>query len=794
MIKASVDWPMRFALTRSPPAWASLLVSLGVTAAAAGVRGLILGWPLATGLSATSFPAFIIATLYGGARWGWATLALAMGLGLMSPTNFLAGVSSEAVGAMFALSGALTVYAAGALRDSLIRLEDARRTQEEMKQALDLSETRLRTAQEAGEVGLWDWDLRPDGDRAAIWSPTLYRNLGLTPDQPARFDTLLQAMHPDDRDAMRDSAQVMLRDRRLDPSEYRVIWPNGEIHWLLSRGELLIDPDTGELTSAVGVNIDVTQRRLAEEKVAESEARFRTLANSAPVLMWVSETNGARRFVNQAYVDFLGAPYEAALAFDWRERLWPEDLPHVLKEQQAGEASRELFTLEARYRRADGAWRWLRSFSQPRLDPAGVFDGFIGIAFDITEAKQAEADLKRINELLAERVDEALAGRDAAEAALRHVQKLEAVGQLTGGVAHDFNNLLTVIIGALDLIQRHPADAARRDRMIEAALGAARRGERLTQQLLAFARRQALKPEPARIDEVLAEAEPLLRRAVGEAVSFSLIPAAGDAVAMIDVSQFEAAIMNLVVNARDAIAQGGAIRVETRTCDLADGEVAETPAGAYVRLDVHDTGIGMAADTLARAFDPFFTTKEVGKGTGLGLSQVYGFARQSGGGVAIESAPGKGATVRLYLPRSLADAEVAESAALDLPTGPALKVLLVEDDLPVGDMVAAILEELGHAVTRADGVEPALGILKAAAPFDLMLTDLIMPGGLTGVDLAHAAVKLRPGLPIILTSGYTGEALASADGAPWPLLRKPYTTEALAQALAEATTEAKAPA
>ena len=776
---------------RSPPAWAALAVSLGSTAAAVVVRGLILGWPLATGLSATSFPAFIIATLYGGARWGGVTLALAMGLGLASGVNLLGGVSTEAVSAMFALSGALTVYAAGALRDSLIRLEDARRAQEEMKQALDRSEARLKTAQEAGEVGLWDWDLRGGG---AVWSPTLYRNLGLDPTRPANMETLLEAVHPDDRHLLRDQAAGVRRDRRLEPVEYRVIWPNDEVHWLLSRGELLTDPKTGELAAAVGVNIDVTQRRLAYEQMRESEARFRMLADSAPVLMWVSRPGGRREFVNQAYVDYVGLPFEEALDFDWRQRIDPEDLPRVLGEQIAGETSAKLFTLEARYLRSDGEWRWLRSFSQPRTGPSGGFEGFIGIGFDVTEAKRAETDLKRINELLAERVEAALEERDAAEAALRHVQKLEAVGQLTGGVAHDFNNLLTVIIGALDLIQRHPADASRRERMIEAALGAARRGERLTQQLLAFARRQALKPEPVRVDAVLSEAEPLLRRAVGEAVSFTLNPGAAGAVAMIDVSQFEAAIMNLVVNARDAVAQGGVIRVETQACALAEGEVAETPAGTYVRLDVHDTGVGMDAETLARVFDPFFTTKDVGKGTGLGLSQVYGFARQSGGGVAIESEPGKGASVRLYLPRTSQPALADAAAGPAAPTGPALRVLLVEDDPQVGDMVAAILEELGHAVTRTDGVAPALEVLAGPAPFDLMLTDLIMPGALTGVDLAHEAVKLRPGLPVILSSGYTGEALASADGAPWPLLRKPYTADALAEALATAAPRAPQPA
>jgi CheY-like chemotaxis protein len=359
---------------------------------------------------------------------------------------------------------------------------------------------------------------------------------------------------------------------------------------------------------------------------------------------------------------------------------------------------------------------------------------------------------------------------------------MEAVGQLTGGVAHDFNNLLTVIIGALDLIQRRPNDEARRERMVDAALGAARRGERLTQQLLAFSRRQPLKPEFVLVDEILAESEPLLRRAVGEAVTLTVSPGSANAVSSLDASQFEAAVMNLVVNARDATPPGGLIRVETHRCTLAAGQAEDAPPGDYLCLSVHDTGEGMDAATVARVFEPFFTTKEPGRGTGLGLSQVYGFARQSGGAAVVESAPGKGTTVRVYLPLASEDAERAARApdAAPGPQRPARRVLLVEDDESVGEMVEAMLSDLGHEVTRAEAAAPALEILQRGEAIDLMLTDLIMPGGMNGVELAKAAVALRPGLPVILTSGYTGEALGAAAEAPWPLLAKPYPAEALA--------------
>jgi PAS domain S-box-containing protein len=645
------EWPLRFIPRRSPPLWRAALITLGVFAGAVLIRGLLLGFDNATGLSATYFPAFILATLYAGPRWGWGTLIITMAMGYFGANTVISTISRSGVMIQFALSGVATILVAAALRETLLRLDEA-------------------TAAEA----------------------------------------------------------------------------------------------------------------LVKSDLIATEARFRMLADSAPVLMWLSKLDGTREFVNSAYLEFLGLDRDAAINFNWRALIHPDDLDRMSAEEAQSIANGSDFIWEARYRRNNGEYSWIRSVSQRRYLPSGEHCGYIGVGYDVTDAKQAQADLTRINDLLAERVQAALSERDEAEAALRRAQKMEAVGQLTGGVAHDFNNLLTVIIGAMDLMQRHPNDEARRERMIEAALGAARRGERLTQQLLAFSRRQALKPELIVVDELLAESEPLLRRAVGEAVALTVSPAAPGAVSSIDPSQFEAAVMNLVVNARDATPPGGGIRVETHTSVLRAGEAEEALPGDYLCVSVHDTGEGMDADTVSRVFEPFFTTKEPGRGTGLGLSQVYGFARQSGGAVVVESTPGKGATVRVYLP--LADVDAKRTAAspetVALQQGPARRVLLVEDDASVGEMVEAMLEDLGHHVLRAEAAAPALILLEGQGRIDLMLTDLIMPGGMNGVELAHAAVALRPGLPVILTSGYTGETLGAAAGAPWPLLTKPYPAETLA--------------
>lgn len=532
------------------------------------------------------------------------------------------------------------------------------------------------------------------------------------------------------------------------------------------------------------------ERARAEAELRESEARFRDIADTAPVLIWVTARDRTRAFVNQAYVDYFGGSYEEARQADWRAMIHPDDQDRILAEAEAGEATGRPFSMEARYRRHDGEHRWLTSFSRPRLGLDGEVMGFVGVAFDVTDAKRAQQDLKRINELLEERVSEALAEKAKAEADLMHAQRMEAVGRLTGGVAHDFNNLLTVVIGALDMILRSPDDAARRQKMGEAALAAARRGERLTHQLLAFSRRQTLRPESVDLNALIRQSEPLLRGAVGEALTFRLKLKRGGARVTVDPAQFEAALLNLIVNARDAIVGGGGdgggrILVQTRTCSLRTGDVAELDGGDYVCVSVEDTGAGMDAETLRRVFEPFFTTKSVGKGTGLGLSQVYGFARQSGGGVRIASAPGRGATVEIYLPpapetsRETADPALAD--ARGAPRGG--RVLLVEDDPGVSAIATDHLTSLGYAVEAAETAHEALAKLRSET-FDIMLSDVVMPGGMSGLDLARRVASLYPAMRVVLASGYAGtDADADLAGAPWPMLRKPYSGDQLAEAL-----------
>jgi PAS domain S-box-containing protein len=760
-----------------PPAWRAALVALAAIAVATGLRIVLLGLGGGIGATQAFFPATVLVTLYAGWRWGsgpiLAGAAFAWWLWGGSRGEALDSAEVGAL-ALFLLSSAITLAVAQWLRASLVGLAEARRLQTE-------AELRLQVTQTAAGVGPWEWDVEKNELQL---SPAARQNLGIATEGPVDMAALLESVHPDDRALLTTRIREAVREGPLYEVEYRMAkHPDGE-RWLHGRGEVLRDA-AGRATRILGVNFDVTKRRRAEESLRESEARFRSLADSAPALMWITGDNGLRVFVNAAYVEFAGVTYDEALALDWRSRLHADDLPSILKAQISGESSRRPFSLQGRYLRADGEIRWLKSFSQPRYGPGHVFNGFIGIAFDVTEAKEAEAKLTGLNELLADRVQEALSERDAAQAALTQSQKLEAIGQLTGGVAHDFNNLLTVIIGALDVLQRNPADDARRERMLNAAQSAARRGEKLTQHLLAFARRQPLHPEICRIDTMVAESESLLRRAIGDSLELVLDLQAGTRTTLIDSGQFEAALLNLVVNARDATPAGGRLTVMSEGVDLAEQQ-GELPPGRYLRVAVRDTGAGMDAETLERAFEPFYTTKPVGKGTGLGLSQVYGFVRQSGGEVTIDSAVGVGTTVAMTLPVREAFTPIEVFAVQPPATRATSHVLLVEDDAEVGDLIEAMVCELGHMVSRAATVDEALGMARADPTLGLVITDVMMPGGKSGVDLAIALSQERPELPILLSSGYTGQELVRAHETPWPLLRKPYALDALAQAMADA--------
>jgi len=380
---------------------------------------------------------------------------------------------------------------------------------------------------------------------------------------------------------------------------------------------------------------------------------------------------------------------------------------------------------------------------------------------------------------------------DDLHARLRQSQKMEAIGQLTGGVAHDFNNLLTVILGSAELlVERLGKDPESRS-LAEMTANAAERGAELTNRLLAFARRQPLDPRPTDINRQIADMDRLLRRTLGEHVEIEVVQAGGLWKAMIDAGQLENAILNLCINARDAMPDGGRLTVETANVRLDAAYAAsqsEVEPGQYVMVAVSDTGIGMDAATLERAFEPFFTTKDVGKGSGLGLSMVYGFAKQSGGHVRIYSEAGQGTTVKLYLPRAETDqAPVAAAAEPAIEKGKE-RILLVEDDDLVRGHVARQLDTLGYEVVAVANGPDAIEALRQRADIDLLFTDIVMPGGMNGREVAERAKALRPGLPVLFTSGYTENAIVHQGRLDRGvhLLQKPYRRQELAAKVRQA--------
>jgi PAS domain S-box-containing protein len=517
---------------------------------------------------------------------------------------------------------------------------------------------------------------------------------------------------------------------------------------------------------------DITERRRAEERlrelneqleqhVAARTAERNRVWEMSRDLFAIMGFDGYLKAINPAWETTLGRDRDTLLALSFREQVHPEDhaaVMAVMKQLLRGETVTQF---EDRLRHKDGSWRWI-SWT---LVPEG--EVFYAVGRDVTAEKERQTEL------------------ESAQDALRQAQKMEAVGQLTGGVAHDFNNLLTIIKSSTDLLRRPDLAEERRRRYMDAISDTVDRASKLTGQLLAFARRQALKPEVFDVPRRIQALSDMLRTIVGARIRIVNQIACESCLVETDVTQFETALVNMAVNARDAMDGEGTltIRVESLSGVPAIRGHAGS-AGTFVAVSLTDTGVGIAPDALPHIFEPFFTTKEVGKGTGLGLSQVYGFAKQSGGDLDVKSEVGRGATFILYLPRvecEPEDAQVGVRAPIQGDTGGGRRVLVVEDNVEVGTFSTQILQDLGYEPTWAANADEALALLAQGLQIDVVFTDVVMPGR-SGVELGHEIRRLYPGLPVILTSGYS-HVLAEEGRHGFELLQKPYAVEELSRVL-----------
>ncbi len=550
-------------------------------------------------------------------------------------------------------------------------------------------------------------------------------------------------------------------------------------------------PDDVAFIEAIAeMSWDAVERAGALVALRSSEEKFRAIANSIDPMVWSTLPDGYHDYYNDRWYEFTGAPYGSTDGEGWADMFHPDDQERTWALWRHCLETGEPYHIEYRLRHHSGAYRWVLGRAQPVRDEEGRIIRWFGTCTDIQEIVDAREVLARSREELEAAIHERTEQLMQAEQQLRQAQKMEAVGQLTGGIAHDFNNMLAVVIGALDLLERRIAQGRTDvDRYLVAARDGATRAAALTQRLLAFSRQQPLAPTPVDANAMVGGMIELLARTLGEAVAIETKLADGLRPALADPNQLENAILNLCVNGRDAMPGGGRLTIETAACMAADGE-AEALAlepGDYVRIAVSDTGSGMPPEVAARAFDPFFTTKGVGKGTGLGLSQVFGFARQSGGTVRIDTELGRGTRVSLYLPVYAGEIDTAAQAS---EVGEAERarpgevVMVVEDEERVRSYSVEALRELGYTVVAAgDGAE-ALAIIATGQPVSLLFTDVVMPE-MSGRELARCARERLPALKVLLTSSYTPD-IAGLDES---MLTKPFDIDRLARRVRAALDE-----
>ena len=624
-------------------------------------------------------------------------------------------------------------------------------------QELRDSKRKLEDAQQLSHIGYWDNDLELD---RIVWSDETYRILGIEKGSvPANAATLRAIIHPDDLQRQADAtAKAQSGDGRYDV-EYRIVRPDGEVRTIHSLGDVVRD-SSGRLSRAFGVVQDITELKSVERELRASHGMLNAIVEGTTDAVFAKDTAGRYVMMNSACARFVGKPADEIIGRSDAE-LYPAEIAHSFldsdrKVLESGKSS----TFEEEHT-ADGTTRMYVVTKSAYRDWRGDVIGLVGISSEVTELKRLEKQF-------------------------REAQKMEAVGRLAGGVAHDFNNLLTVINGCSEIVLNDlPRDYAERDSLLEIRK-AGDRAAALTHQLLAFSRNQILQPRVINLNTTLRELVKLLSRLIGEDVDLQFIPDEKLGMTKVDPMQLDQAIINLAVNARDAMPGGGRLRIETRNVapDQARGKTSrDICQGQYIAVSVSDTGHGMDRATGARVFEPFFTTKKVGKGTGLGLAMVYGFVKQSGGHIEMQSEVGHGTTFTIYLPQSLeSDTVPATQSAVRSQVG-VETILLVEDEEAVRNLCKIVLESRGYTVLEARDGKEGLSIAQSyKGTIHLLLSDLIMPRA-SGREIAEELAGLRPEMRVMFMSGYTDEANLpdAVVGMRGRFLQKPFTPGDLAQ-------------
>jgi PAS domain S-box-containing protein len=586
-------------------------------------------------------------------------------------------------------------------------------------------------------------------------------------------------VHPEDLDAAAARWAHSLATESPYEAEFRLRRRDGAYRWHIARA-MPIRGIAGAVARWVGTNTDIEDQRstqaalaaakefLEEQVELRTRERDRAWRNSQD-LQAILDVSGVFLSANDRWSDVLGWRPDDIVGRSLFDFIHEDDLA-LTRQALAADAGRPAF--ESRHRHQDGGWRWIAWVA--------VHDGdsIFASGRHVTAEKQAAAELS------------------AAQEQLRRSQKMEAVGQLTGGVAHDFNNILQVIAGNLHLLSRFSRGDEKMAQRVASAQDAVRRGAKLSSQLLAFSRRQPLSPKVLNAGKLVAAMEDLLRRAIGDAVEVELVVSGGLWNTLADPTQIENAILNLAINARDAMQGRGKLTIEVGNAELDDRyarQHSDVTPGQYVMLAVSDTGSGMTPEVAARAFEPFFSTKMVGAGTGLGLSMIYGFVKQSGGHVKIYSEVGAGTTIRMYLPRSMQREEVLQPVPTDVPAGGEETVLVAEDDEGVRATVVDILRELGYRVLEARDADSAMNVVDSGIAIDLLFTDVVMPGSIRSTELARRAQNRLPNLRVLFTSGYTQNAIVHGGrlDAGVELLVKPYQRDDLARKVRQVLGQAK---